>query len=71
MLVQPGKPAPYPVCSKEAFDLLNCAVSDAFDQEKCLRLLGVLRKCVVQKNVKKFILEENDPDDHRTGKGKQ
>ncbi|KAD4384761.1 hypothetical protein R6Q59_011084 [Mikania micrantha] len=49
------------VCGQEALDLLNCVTTSSFDQEKCLKLLMSLRKCVLDKKVKKFSLTEQNP----------
>ncbi|KAJ9555274.1 hypothetical protein OSB04_009888 [Centaurea solstitialis] len=46
------------VCGQEALELLNCIASSSFDQEKCITLLNSLRKCVLDKKVKKFSLAE-------------
>ncbi|PWA64597.1 cysteine alpha-hairpin motif superfamily [Artemisia annua] len=46
------------VCGKEALELLNCVASSSFDQDKCIHLLNSLRKCVLDKKVKKFSLAE-------------
>ncbi|KAK3227989.1 hypothetical protein Dsin_007851 [Dipteronia sinensis] len=47
-----------PECAVEALDLLNCVAQSPFDQDKCLRLVQVLRDCVVNKKVKKFSLAD-------------
>lgn len=43
------KVTPQPLCAKEALDLLNCVTDNAYDREKCLRLLDDLRKCILDK----------------------
>ncbi|KAJ7010530.1 hypothetical protein D5086_000842 [Populus alba] len=49
-----------PVCAEEALDLLNCAAQSPYDQDKCVRLLQVLRQCVLIKKVKKFSLTDQE-----------
>ncbi|MFS8003831.1 putative cysteine alpha-hairpin motif superfamily [Helianthus anomalus] len=49
------------VCGQEALELLNCVTSSPFDQDKCITLLNSLRKCVLDKKVKKFSLAEVKP----------
>ncbi|KAI3792589.1 hypothetical protein L2E82_06472 [Cichorium intybus] len=46
------------VCGQEALELLNCVTSSSFDQDKCITLLNSLRKCVLDKKVKKFSMAE-------------
>ncbi|KAL9369442.1 hypothetical protein Peur_040641 [Populus x canadensis] len=49
-----------PVCAEEALDLLNCVAQSPYDQDKCVRLLQVLRQCVLIKKVKKFSLTDQE-----------
>ncbi|KAI3687459.1 hypothetical protein L1987_81155 [Smallanthus sonchifolius] len=49
------------VCGQEALELLNCVTTSSFDQDKCIALLNSLRKCVLDKKVKKFSLAEQKP----------
>ncbi|EEF51306.1 conserved hypothetical protein [Ricinus communis] len=48
------------VCGEEALNLLNCVAQSPYDQDKCVRLLQILRECVLNKKVKKFSLADQD-----------
>ncbi|CAA7402662.1 unnamed protein product [Spirodela intermedia] len=65
------KVTPQPVCAKEALDLLNCVADSAYDREKCLRLSDELRKCILDKKVKRFSLAEQSPPGAHTTSGGQ
>ncbi|KAH7550176.1 hypothetical protein ACOSP7_024633 [Xanthoceras sorbifolium] len=57
-----------PECALEALDLLNCVAQSPFDQDKCLRLMQVLRDCVLNKKVKKFSLAEQGQEANQSSK---
>ncbi|GAV63542.1 hypothetical protein CFOL_v3_07060, partial [Cephalotus follicularis] len=51
-------PKANPVCSQEALDLLNCVTLSPYHEKDCVLLLQSLRRCVLNKKVKNFLLAD-------------